>query len=199
MPLPGFCAHTPGNVSQVTRLLAAVERGNAQAAEELLPLVYAELRRLAAIRMAQQPLGQTLQATALVHEAWLKLAGDEARHWNGSKHFFFTAAEAMRQILIDRARKKQRERHGGGLERVDSNDLNIAAPVPANADTLLALNEALDDLETRDVLQARIVKLKFFVGFTEKESADQLGITDRTVRRHWAYAKAWLFERIGRT
>jgi RNA polymerase sigma factor (TIGR02999 family) len=180
-------------------LLAAVERGNAQAAEELLPLVYAELRRLAAIRMAQQPLGQTLQATALVHEAWLKLAGDEARHWNGSKHFFFTAAEAMRQILIDRARKKQRERHGGGLERVDSNDLNIAAPVPANADTLLALNEALDDLETRDVLQARIVKLKFFVGFTEKESADQLGITDRTVRRHWAYAKAWLFERIGRT
>jgi RNA polymerase sigma factor (TIGR02999 family) len=183
---------------EVTQLLHAVDQGNAKAAEELLPLVYEELRRLAATRMAHQTPGQTLQATALVHEAWLKLAGDEARHWNGSRHFYFTAAEAMRQILIDRARKKQRVRHGGSLERADPNEIDIVAPIPADADTLLALNEALDELDKQDSLKAQVVKLKFFIGFTEKEIADQLGITDRTVKRHWAYAKAWLFDRIGR-
>jgi RNA polymerase sigma factor (TIGR02999 family) len=184
---------------EVTQLLHAIDQGNPKAAEELLPLVYEELRRLAAVRMARQSPGQTLQATALVHEAWLKLAGNQSHHWNGSKHFYFTAAEAMRQILIDRARKKQRVRHGGRLERVDPDEIDIVAPILADADILLALDEALDELEKLDSLKARIVKLKFFIGFAEKEIADQLGVTDRTVKRHWAYAKAWLFERIGRT
>lgn len=183
-------------MSEVTRLLDAVERGEPQAAEELLPLVYDELRRLAAIRMAQQSPGQTLQATALVHEAWLKLAGGDARHWNNRSHFYLTAAEAMRQILIDRARRKQRIRHGGHLERVNRVDLDIAAPAPANDDTLLALDEAIGELHHREPLKARIVKLKFFIGLTDREVAGQLGMSDRTVKRHWAYARAWLFDRI---
>ena len=181
----------------MTRLLDAVERGEPQAAEELLPLVYEELRRLAAHKMASQPLGQTIQATALVHEAWLKLAGEAPQHWKGSKHFYFTAAEAMRQILIDRARRKQRARHGGELERTNLEEVDIAVAAPADSDILLALNEAIEELEQEDQLKAQIVKLKFFIGLTEKEIAGQLEISDRSVKRHWAFAKAWLFERIG--
>lgn len=183
-------------MSEATRLLDAVERGKPQAAEELLPLVYEELRCLAHQKMATQPPGQTIQATALVHEAWLKLAAGEPRYWNDRSHFYLTAAEAMRQILIDRARRKQRVRHGGHLQRAAPDGIDIAAPAPTNEDTLLALNDAIDQLERKETLKARIVKLKFFIGLTDKEVAGQLGMSDRTVKRHWAYAKAWLFERI---
>lgn len=162
-----------------------------------MPLVYEQLRRLAAHKMASQPPGQTIQATALVHEAWLKLAGEGPRHWKGSKHFYSTAVKAMRQILIDRARRKQCVRHGGGLERTDLAEIEIAVSGPANNGTFLALNEAIEELEQEDQLKAQIVKLKFFVGLTENEIASQLEISERTVKRHWAFARAWLFERIG--
>jgi len=184
-------------MSDVTQLLEAVEREEPKAAEELLPLVYEELRRLAAHKMASQPPGQTIQATALVHEAWLRIAGEEPHGWHGSKHFYFTAAEAMRQILIDRARRKQRIRHGGGSERVDLDEIEVTVPLSTNGDTLLALNEAVEELEHEDEMKARIVKLRFFIGLTEKEIASQLEISERSVKRHWAFAKAWLFERIG--
>jgi RNA polymerase sigma factor (TIGR02999 family) len=177
-------------------MLEAVEQGEPQAEEELLPLVYDELRRLAHVRMASQPPGQTLQATALIHEAWLKLAAGDARHWNDRRHFYFAAAEAMRQILIDRARRKRRVRHGGHLERLERDDLDIEAPVPADNELLLGLNEAIDELERTEPVKARIVKLKFFIGLTDKEVAAQLDLCDRTVKRHWAYARAWLFDRI---
>lgn len=183
-------------MNEVTRILNSHSPEDPKAAEELLPLVYDELRRLAAAKMASQPPGQTIQATALVHDAWLKLAGGEERHWNGSKHFYFTAAEAMRQILIDRARKKRRVRHGADLKRAEVELPEIAAPVPSDDDTMLALNEAIEELEKQEPLKAQIVKLKFFIGLTDKEIGDQLGVSARTVKRHWAYARAWLFERI---
>jgi RNA polymerase sigma factor (TIGR02999 family) len=171
-----------------------VQQGDPKAAEELLPLVYDELRRLAAQRMAQQPAGQTLQATALVHEAWLKIESGAKGQWANRKHFFSAAAQAMRHILIDRARRKLAQRHGGGLERVDLDEIEIAAP--ADHDTLLALNEALEEFMKVDPAKAEVVKLKFFVGLSEREAAEVLGISERTIERHWAYAQAWLFERI---
>jgi len=184
-----------GCVSDVTRILDAVLQGDPKAADELLPLVYEELRKLAAHKMAQQPPGQTLQATALVHEAWLKLVGSGKR-WESRKHFFSAAAEAMRHMLIDRARKRLSIRHGGGQQRLDIEAVEVAAPV--DQETVLALNEALGDFEKLDPAKAEVVKLKFFVGLTDREAAEILGLSERTIERHWSYAQAWLFDRIQR-
>lgn len=181
-------------MSDVTRILHRVQQGDSNAPEELLPLVYEELRKLAAYKMALQPPGQTLQPTALVHEAWLRLVGARNQEWEGRKHFFAAAAEAMRHILIDRARKKQSLRHGGGWQRVEVGDVEIAAP--ADEEKLLALNEALDQLERIDPPKAEVVKLRFFVGLSERETAQLLGVSERSIQRRWAYAQAWLFERI---
>jgi RNA polymerase sigma factor (TIGR02999 family) len=183
-------------MNNVTHLLEAVGQGDPKAAEELLPLVYEELRRLAAAKMAQQPPGQTLQATALVHEAWLRLTGSTRQSWESRRHFFSAAAEAMRHILIDRVRKRQTQRHGGGQQRVDIDEIELAAPV--EDDKLLALNDAIDELQKADPEKAEVVKLKFFVGLSEREAAEVLGVSERTVERRWAYAQAWLFERMER-
>jgi RNA polymerase sigma factor (TIGR02999 family) len=183
-------------MNDVTHLLEAVGQGDPKAAEELLPLVYEELRRLAAAKMAQQPPGQTLQATALVHEAWLRLTGSTCQSWESRRHFFAAAAEAMRHILIDRARKRQTHRHGGGQQRIDIDEIELAAPV--EDDTLLSLNDAIDQLQKADPEKAEVVKLKFFVGLSEREAAEVLGVSERTVERRWAYAQAWLFERMER-
>ena len=183
-------------MNDVTRLLNAVEEGDPKAAEELLPLVYEELRKLAAARMAQQPDGQTLQATALVHEAWLRLADGPNRQYATRRHFFSAAAQAMRHLLIERARRKLRERHGGVLQRVDVDDIEIAAP--ADDERLLQINTALEDLALLAPDKAEVVKLRFFVGLDEKEIAELLNLSPRTVERYWSYAKAWLFERIAK-
>lgn len=181
-------------VSDVTRILEAARQGDAKAPEELLPLVYGELRRLAAHKMSLQPPGQTLQATALVHEAWLRLVGQEEKHWESRRHFFSAAAEAMRHILIDRARRRLRVRHGEGAEKVPVEELEIAAP--ARDEVVLQLDEALETLAKTSPEQAEIVKLRFFAGFTEPEIAEILNLSERSVQRQWSYAKAWLFERI---
>jgi RNA polymerase sigma factor (TIGR02999 family) len=183
-------------VSEVTRILDRVQQGEAQAAAELLPLVYEELRRLAAAKMAGEGAPQTLQPTALVHEAWLKLAGEGRDHFEGRSHFFAAAAEAMRRILIDRARRRQRVRHGGGQQRVPWDDAELASA--PNDERLLRVHEALDQLATEDPLKAEVVKLRFFVGLSEAETAQVLEVSERTVERHWAYAKAWLFHAIER-
>jgi RNA polymerase sigma factor (TIGR02999 family) len=180
-------------VSDITLILNAVQEGDPKAAEELLPLVYEELRRLAAAKMAEQP-GQTLQPTALVHEAWLKLVGGDRQYWESRRHFFSAAAKAMRHILIDRTRKRQCDRHGGGQQRVDIDEIDVAAPV--EEEQLLALNEAIDELEELDPAKAEVVKLKFFVGLSEREAAEVLGVSERTIERRWTYAQAWLFERM---
>ncbi len=177
----------------VTQILAAVGATDKQAAEELLPLVYDELRRLAAAKMAQQPC-QTLQATALVHEAWLKLAGAGESRWRDRQHFFRAAAEAMRQILIDRARRRLRLRHGGDACRVDLDELEIAAP--EKEEVLVQLDDALAELKAVSPARAEIVNLRFFAGLGEAEIADLLGISERSVQRQWSYARAWLFARI---
>jgi RNA polymerase sigma factor (TIGR02999 family) len=181
-------------MSELTHILQRLDQGDPKAAEELLPLVYQQLRKLAAMQMAQQGPGQTLQPTALVHEAWLKLAGSTPQSWNDRKHFFSVAAEAMRQILIDRARKKQALRHGGGSERVDVDGLEIASPAPD--EKLLELNDALNEFTAVQPAKAEVVKLRFFAGLKEKEIADLLGITERTVQRYWSYAQVWLFDHI---
>lgn len=179
-------------VSDLTHLLQRLDQGDPKAAEELLPLVYDQLRKLAARQMAHQPPGHTLQPTALVHEAWLKLASAEPQLWNNRKHFFSTAAEAMRQILIDRARKKKAQRHGGGQEHVDMEAVEIASPAPD--EHLLDLDDALKQFTAAQPAKAEVVKLKFFVGLKDREVAELLGITERTVQRHWAYAQVWLFD-----
>jgi RNA polymerase sigma factor (TIGR02999 family) len=177
---------------KLTQILDAVGAGNPQAAEELLPLVYEELRRLAAAKMIQQPPGHTLQATALVHEAWLRLGGRQATRWESRQHFFAAAAQAMRHVLIDRARRKLSARHGGEWERVDVDA--VALPVPTEDERLLRINSALDELAKIAPEKAEVVKLRFFVGLDEKETAELLRISPRTVERYWSYAKAWLFE-----
>jgi RNA polymerase sigma factor (TIGR02999 family) len=183
-------------MSDVTRILSAIEQGDPQAADQLLPLVYAELRKLAAARMASESPNQTLQATALVHEAWLRLVGDEAeKQFANRAHFFAAAAEAMRRILIDNARRKRALRHGGGQQRVDIDDHDIAAK--ANDDQLLAMNEALDKFAAQDKQKAELVKLRFFVGMTIEEAADVLGISTATAKRSWTFARAWLYREIG--
>ena len=179
---------------QITHILDSIQQGDAKAADALLPLVYDELRRLASKRMADEAPGQTLQATALVHEAWLRLGGDDQPNWQNRAHFFAAAAEAMRRILIDNARRKKYLRHGGGAERVSLEGLDLAARV--DDEQLLALNEALDHLEAHDATKAQVVKLRFFAGLTNEEVAKVLGVSEPTVKRHWAYARAWLFREM---
>ncbi|MCI0540301.1 MAG: ECF-type sigma factor [Verrucomicrobiales bacterium] len=183
-------------MSDVTRILERVEKGDAKAAEELLPLVYTELRKLAAAKMAQEKPGQTLQATALVHEAWIRLAGSTQQQWRGRDHFFSAAAEAMRRILVENARRKQRIRHGGGLERVDVSDVAVATPL--DEEKILLVNEALESLVLEDPLQADVVKLRFFAGLTNAEAAAVIGVSEKTVQRYWSHAKAWLYGYIRR-
>jgi RNA polymerase sigma factor (TIGR02999 family) len=182
-------------MSDVTRILLAVENGDPVAADELLPLVYHELRKLAAHKMANEAPGQTLQPTALVHEAYLRLVGKEDQRWSGRAHFFGAAAEAMRRILIDNARRKLAVRHGGGQPHVDLAEVDIAAPT--DDDQLLAMNEALDRLAARDKVKAELVKLRYFVGMTIEEAARILGISEPTAKRYWTYARAWLYAEIG--
>jgi RNA polymerase sigma factor (TIGR02999 family) len=182
-------------MSEVTRLLEAAERGDAQAATRLLPLVYDELRRLAAARLAHEQPGHTLDATALVHEAYLKLVGpDAARAWNDRGHFFAAAAEAMRRILGDHARQKRAEKRGGGQQRVPLAEADAVAEPPS--DELLALDEALARFEAADPVKAELVKLRYFVGQSEDEAATALGISRATASRHWAYARAWLVDAL---
>lgn len=186
-----------GVVSEATNILSALQAGE-NSAEKLLPLVYDELRRLAASKLASEAPGQTLQATALVHEAWLKLAGGEGeRTWNDRAHFFASAAEAMRRILIDHARRKRRVRHGGELERVNVDEIQLPAAVQ-NEDELLAVHEALDEFALLDARKAELVKLRFFVGLTFAEAAEVLGISEITAKRDWAFARAWLYRRTQR-
>ena len=182
-------------MSDVTRLLHAAEQGDSKAAGELMPLVYEELRRLAAHKMANEADGHTLQPTALVHEAWLRLVGpDGDAQFANRAHFFAVAAEAMRRILIDRARRRLRIRHGGGQERVEPDKIELPAPVAD--EKLLQVSDALDELARLDPLQAEVVKLRFFVGLTGEQIAVALGVSEKTVQRYWVHAKAWLYERI---
>jgi RNA polymerase sigma factor (TIGR02999 family) len=181
-------------VKEITTILDAVQRGDSKAAGELLPLVYDELRRLAAHKLSHERAGQTLQATSLVHEAWLRVAGAESRKWEGQRHFFAAAAEAMRRILIENARRKQRQKRGGGWERIDAGQIQLAEPLPSN--DLVALDEALTELARRDPPAAELVQLRFFAGLTQQQAADLLGMSRRTADRTWAYARAWLFQQI---
>ncbi len=180
---------------EVSRLLTAIEQGDPHAASQLLPLVYEELRRLAACKLAAEAPGQTLEATALVHEAYLRLVGkDEAQSWDNRGHFFAAAAEAMRRILVENARRKRSRRHGGGLKRHDPQEAELAAPEPA--EDLLALDEALDRLAAKDPVKAELVKLRYFAGMTIDEAAGALGISTATAKRYWAYARAWLYQAV---
>ena len=178
-------------MSELTVILRRVQQGEAKVAEELLPLVYQELRRLAARKMANELPSQTLQPTALVHEAWLRLGGDEQETWENRAHFFGAAATAMRRILVDRARRKLCQRHGGGQERVDVAEVEIAAPTET-PDELLALHEALDRFALEDPAKAEFVQLRYFVGLSLEESARALGVSLATAKRWWQYARAWL-------
>jgi len=182
-------------MSDLTLILDRAKQGDPQAAQELLPLVYEELRNLAAARMANEAAGHTLQPTALVHEAWLRLAGNDAQvHFANRAHFFAAAAEAMRRILIDRARRKSAEKRGGAWLRIDLDKVDIAAD--ADDHTLLLVDEALEKLAADDPKAAKIAKLRFFGGLTLEEAGKVLGVTDRTAKRYWAYARAWLFDEI---
>ena len=181
-------------MSEVTRVIEAIQHGDLKAAEELLPLVYEELRKLAASKMANEAAGNTLQPTALVHEAWLRLIGNDNPKFAGRAHFFAAAAEAMRRILIDRARRKCALRHGAGQVRVDIQQIDLASP--RADDQLLAVNEALDKLAAQDSTEAELVKLRYFVGLTTEEAASLLDISPRTARNYWAHARTWLYHEI---
>ena len=176
--------------ADVTQLLDALAQGGGKAADELLPLVYEELRKLAAARLANEAEGQTLQPTALVHEAWLKLAGSNNQQWSGRGHFFGAAAEAMRRILIDRARKRTRERHGAGLRRVNLDSVDVVANT--DDETLLRLDDALEKFALESPDKAALIKLRYFAGLGLAEAAATQGISLATAKRHWAYARAWL-------
>jgi RNA polymerase sigma factor (TIGR02999 family) len=180
-------------MSEITQVLEAIGRGEGHASEELLPLVYAELRRHASVRMASEAPGHTLQPTALVHEAWLRLF-DGNRIWQNRAHFFGAAAEAMRRILIENARRKSRLKRGGNQLHLDIEQLELAATTAD--EKVLLIDDALKRLEAQDPEKARVVTLKFFGGLTNQEAAESLGVTERTIERHWAYAKAWLFQSI---
>jgi RNA polymerase sigma factor (TIGR02999 family) len=184
-------------MNDVTRILAAIEHGDPKAAEQLLPLVYDELRRLAAQRLVQEAPGQTLQATALVHEAYLRLVGaDEVRHWDSRGHFFAAAAEAMRRILVERARRKAALKHGGQRQRLDLDGVVLTSTGDDRPEELLALDEALAELERHGEQAARLVKLRFFAGLSHQQAAEALGIGRRAADRLWALARAWLYQRI---
>jgi RNA polymerase sigma factor (TIGR02999 family) len=191
-PPNNFCGNLAGTqpMNQVTHVLDRAQRGDPKAAEELLPLVYEELRRLAAAKMAQEKPGQTLQATALVHEAWLKLAGDANREWNGRQHFFAAAAEAMRRILVDRARRRLAAKRGAGDAGINADDVQIPAPAPD--DQVLEVSEALEKFASTDARKAELVKLRYFVGMTFEEASAALGIAVPTAKEWWAYSRAWL-------
>src|ERR1041385_6915474 len=181
-------------MSEITRILTAIEQGDARFTDELLPVVYQELRRLAAHKMANEPAGHTLQPTALVHEAWLKLVDSPAQSWQNRAPFFVAAAEAMRPTLIARARRKHTQRRGAGTAHLDVDEIEIASPVPD--DQLLALNDALDRFAALEPQQAELVKLRYFVGLKINEASEVLGISEATAKRWWAYARAWLFNEI---
>ena len=182
-------------MSEVTQILSAIEHGDPEAAEQLLPLVYDELRKLAAAKMAQEKPDQTLQATALVHEAYLRLVGAQnVQSWDSRGHFFAAAAEAMRRILINRARDKNRVKRGGEHRRVNLDRIEIA--LDTNDQQLIALDAALSQLAVEDPAAARLVNLRFFAGLTQKDAAVSLGLSPRTAERQWAYARAWLYSRL---
>jgi RNA polymerase sigma factor (TIGR02999 family) len=182
-------------MNDVTHVLSAIEKGDPQAAGELLPLVYTELRRLAKQRLAQEKPGQTLQATALVHEAYLRLVdGNVIQRWESRGHFFAAAAEAMRRILVDNARRKRAQKHGGQWARQELDDVDIAAPNPS--EDLVSLDEALAKLEASDPVKAQLIKLRYFAGLSEEDAARALGVSRATVQRHWRFAKAWLLDEL---
>lgn len=196
----GFCYSAPGilcsrAMSDITRVLSGIEQGDPHAAAQLLPLVYDELRKLAAQKLGRESPGQTLQATALVHEAYLRLVGDGAEpHWNSRGHFFAAAAEAMRRILVESARRKNRLKHGGELERVDLDSGCLASPSPSL--DILALDEALSRLAETEPAKAELVKLRFFAGLTMPEAAATLSVSLATAERYWTFAKSWLYAEL---
>jgi RNA polymerase sigma factor (TIGR02999 family) len=182
-------------MSDVTRILSRIEQGDPQAAEQLLPLVYDELRKLAAVKLAQEKPGQTLQATALVHDAYIRIVNDQqSQRWDNRGHFFVAAAEAMRRILVDGARRRQSLKRGGGLEHQSLDDLAIAGPEPD--DKVLAVSEALEQLAASDKTAAELVKLRYFAGLTGKDAAAALGLAERSADRLWVYARAWLLKHL---
>lgn len=181
-------------MSEVTRILFAIEQGDAQAVDKLLPVVYDELRLLAAQKLSQERPGQKLQPTALVHEAYIRLVGSEGQNWSSRGHFFAAAAEAMRRILIDNARRKQRLKHGGDRQRVGLDDVDIAIEEPST--NLIALDEALTKLAGEDRVVADLVKMRYFAGLTLSQAAEIIGVSRRTADRYWAYARAWLYQEI---
>jgi RNA polymerase sigma factor (TIGR02999 family) len=184
-----------GLMFDVTRILSQIEQGDPQAAEKLLPLVYDELRKLAAVKLAQEKPVQTLQATALVHEAYVRLVDQVApQSWQNSRHFFAAAAEAMRRILVENARRKSRLRHGGGQQRVELSDSELATNV--SDDDLLAIDEALVRFAAVDPVKAELIKLRFFAGLSVENAAQALGVSRATAVRHWTYARAWLFAEL---
>ena len=181
-------------MSGVTQILEAIHDGDPKAADELLPLVYEELRKLASWRMAGEAPGQTLQATALVHEAYLRLIGQEEQQWQNSRHFFSAAAEAMRRILVERARHKACQKYGGDWQRVELDEINVATE--SNDETLLFVSDALEKLAVKDPTCAELIKLRFFAGLPNHQAAEMLGLSERTAKRNWAYARAWLANEI---
>jgi RNA polymerase sigma factor (TIGR02999 family) len=184
-------------MSDVTRILNAIEQGDARAVDELLPLVYGELRLLAAQKLSQERPGQTLQATALVHEAYLRLVGSENQNWDSHGHFFAAAAESMRRILVDNARRKKSLKYGGDRQRIDINEVVLTDCNNASSDYLIALDEALTKFSEKDRIKADLVKLRYFVGLTIEQTAKILDISDATAKRYWIYARAWLIREIG--
>jgi RNA polymerase sigma factor (TIGR02999 family) len=197
--VPAYAHCAAVNDGKITLILQRIEQGDQKAADQLLPLVYGELRLLAASRLARESPGQTLQPTALVHEAWLRLGGDDQPEWSNRAHFFAAAAESMRRILIDHARRKKAERHGGGYAKVSANStgFDIAAPLE-NDDELLLVNEAIEALAAHDPRKAELVKQKYFAGLGLEEAAQVLGISLSTAKREWAYARTWLFNEVKR-
>ena len=179
-------------MSDVTRILAAIERGDVRAVDELFPLVYQELRQLAAQRMSKESPGQTLQATALVHEAYLRLVGEENQHWSSRHHFFSAAAEAMRRILIENARRKKSLKYGGGRKRIALDEAILMKDDDTATDDLIELDKALEKLSKKDKVKADLVKLRYFAGLTGEQAAEVLGISQSTADRYWAYARSWL-------
>jgi RNA polymerase sigma factor (TIGR02999 family) len=183
-------------MTDVTRILNAIERGDAQATDELLPLVYEELRLLAAQKLSHEAPGQTLQATALVHEAYLRLVGEQVQNWKSRGHFFVAAAEAMRRILVDNARRKKSLKRGRGQQRIDLDEADIECVDASTADRLLALDEALARLSEEDPTKADLVKLRYFTGLTMDQASEMLGISPTTAKRYWSYARAWLLREM---